>query len=454
MQEFFAKASAPKPVAPRVENPVQQTIPKAALTSEPTPYTTLEDFFGKPEQRGDDSWSDFVTLMTTQSEEMLKEQKAWEPYLEKMQPYQHPSTRREDLFWNKTGGANPNIGWKCHLNIAPENVVRVSSILKTLDLEHKYLLADVSDGKVFTVYLGSKQIVEAVMPHLYGELKDYLLEPKAPGEIAFAPGIVGRFSGSKDRFSTKAAYNGITLLSEDDAKISNPSEAPSAWKRADQEMRKLYGDYYGGINLKEQKGLLAKEIARITDNSIALLRQDKYAEAINNLVQGDIVNIARQMNWQVPDTEAMVYSFPAEFDVTNNLETYYFLKSVVSSCRTSNVGQFVQGEKHISLGYIRELINHDFYDNPRTPDGLRLPDALIQRFAKENSLAVIEEWLHVRQLEEARFLSKKMESIQFSNALTNDLLVEEDVARYLVENGVNIKGTGFEKRYEGVRLNL
>jgi len=247
MQEFFAKAKAPKPVVLLVENPVQQTAPKASLPSEPTPHATLEDCFGKPNQRGDDGWSDFVTRMMTKSDEMLKEQKAWEPYLEKMQPYQHRSTRRNDLFWDGGNGTNPNIGWKCHLNIAPENVTTVSSILKILDLQHKYLFADVSDGKVFTVYLGSKQIAEAAIPLLHAELKDYLLDPKAPGEIPFAPGIVGRFSGSKERFSTKAAYNGITLLVEDDSKIGNPSEVRLAWRRADQELRTRYGDYYGGL---------------------------------------------------------------------------------------------------------------------------------------------------------------------------------------------------------------
>lgn len=237
LQEFFAP-----------ENPVPSHPEKTTPQSQPTPPITLVDYFHYPKQANDDPWQDFAQHITTKTNRMLDENRAWLPYLEKMQPYQYPSTRRDVLFWkHKHDIIDPNIGWKCHLNIAPEDVCQVSSVLKKLDLEHKYLFADVLDGKIFTVYLGSKRTVETVMPLLYENLKSYLLEPKAPGEILLAPRIVGRFSGSKVLFATKISFRGITLLSEDIPTISNQPQALAAWRRADQKLRDQYGDYYGGL---------------------------------------------------------------------------------------------------------------------------------------------------------------------------------------------------------------
>tara|TARA_A100001015_G_scaffold209665_1_gene234800 strand:- start:132 stop:761 length:630 start_codon:yes stop_codon:yes gene_type:complete len=57
-----------------------------------------------------------------------------------------------------TRGFNVNTGWKVHLTPHPEHVMELSTYLKENGYYHKYLSGGFpSDGKAFTVYLGSSQ---------------------------------------------------------------------------------------------------------------------------------------------------------------------------------------------------------------------------------------------------------------------------------------------------------
>lgn len=209
----------------------------------------LQKFFAKVVPKGEANpgkmFRDFFDIKSD-SGGVEQEQKAWEPFLKIMPPYQYSSSHQEFFWHTLPDQPDPNIGWKCHLNLLPEHAKEVSQVLKQLDLSHKFLLADALDGKIFTVYLGSKSHTQMVIPNLYEKIGNLLLPPKASGEVSFAPNMVGRFVGGKDRFATKVAFKGITLLEEDGMMTSNSPGVQLAWERADQELRSKYGDYYGG----------------------------------------------------------------------------------------------------------------------------------------------------------------------------------------------------------------
>ena len=144
------------------------------------------------------------------------------------------------------------------MNVSPENVVEVSEFLKANDLDHKFLSgSEPSAGKVFTVYLGSKEATERHVRRIYDGIGQSLEEQDITGQAMFAPKISGRFVGKKMDVMTKVAVDGVTIprelgdpyvrffrkkdLAEEDRKYIH-----DIGERARRKLLELYGDYFGG----------------------------------------------------------------------------------------------------------------------------------------------------------------------------------------------------------------
>ena len=73
--------------------------------------------------------------------------------------------------------------------------MEVSEYLKDNGYHHKFLKSgDVSDGKVFTIYIGSKDLADRLAKILSQDLAGLLSRPKVIDGIEFAPNISGRFN--------------------------------------------------------------------------------------------------------------------------------------------------------------------------------------------------------------------------------------------------------------------
>lgn len=167
--------------------------------------------------------------------------------------YDHPSQRYQSIFWKEstTGKPNPRIGWKIHLNVSPENALKVIKFLIENDLEHKYLSgADLNDGKIFTVYLGPKSNLLTWATTLNKELGSMLLPVKSQSDIPILNNITGRFVGEKSIYNTKSSLRGITLLEEWKSMLDQVNDKQELQKRGfeatDADLLRRYGKYYGG----------------------------------------------------------------------------------------------------------------------------------------------------------------------------------------------------------------
>lgn len=151
---------------------------------------------------------------------------------------------------------DPNIGWKIHLNVAPENVAAVADYLIEEGYFHKYLQGgEVEDGKIFTVYIGSQDLTASLAKEISQDIGSYLAKPLAHDEIEFAPGIVGRFVGPTNEFR-QYGYHGMSSLNNDPDAIAvvfnplSPSEKESLQKniatRSFDALKTKYGDYFTG----------------------------------------------------------------------------------------------------------------------------------------------------------------------------------------------------------------
>jgi hypothetical protein len=108
---------------------------------------------------------------------------------------------------------NPDLGWKLHLNVSPENVDPVSEFLADNGFVYKYLHGGLpSVGKVFTVYCGSNYYANLCANLISVNVGQFLDYPAAVGEVEFAPGIVGRFVGSPYSYDISSCRYGMSLI--------------------------------------------------------------------------------------------------------------------------------------------------------------------------------------------------------------------------------------------------
>ncbi|MFZ2886292.1 MAG: hypothetical protein WA021_00555 [Minisyncoccia bacterium] len=145
----------------------------------------------------------------------------------------------------------PDTGWKAHLNVTPENAQAVSEYLKNNNYNHKFLSGgEPDDGKVFTIYFGSKGVMDKWVNVLATDLHDRLAAPAAHDEVEVARGIVARFTVDDteprggDEFRQYGAY-GLSFLK--DSKM--PWKATRDEKIADatrtyERLKELYGSFF------------------------------------------------------------------------------------------------------------------------------------------------------------------------------------------------------------------
>lgn len=115
---------------------------------------------------------------------------------------------------NRFDCEHPNRGYKLHLNVLPENVIRVSTYLKNKGYIHKYIKGGDPDDKTFTIYIGSLDLTRKLAQEISEDLSGLLCFPAVEEEIEFAPNVVGRFHVKDPNFSEHPFANvrGISTL--------------------------------------------------------------------------------------------------------------------------------------------------------------------------------------------------------------------------------------------------
>lgn len=167
-----------------------------------------------------------------------------------------------------------NFGHKLHLNIEAKDVVVVSKYLKDNGYRHKYLSGgEIEDGKVFTVYIGSKDLTDELAQKISSDLQTYLRRPVFVDEVEYAPNVVGRFESSKgtgaEPFSKYGfGIRGVDILRQDKEKIveanmqkfnntrsENEALLPGgyigAFTRSFERLSQDYGSFFYGTKTKK-----------------------------------------------------------------------------------------------------------------------------------------------------------------------------------------------------------
>lgn len=143
--------------------------------------------------------------------------------------------------------SEPNVGWKFHLSVKPENVKAVSDYLIDNGYWHKFLSGGDSNGKIFTIYIGSYGLAQKLANEISDKIGDNLAKPQLKQEIEFSRGVVGRFcSNSKAGFQQKGNL-GLSYLNGHavPGNISYKEENDEASQVASfRQAKELYGDYF------------------------------------------------------------------------------------------------------------------------------------------------------------------------------------------------------------------
>lgn len=169
---------------------------------------------------------------------------------------------------------DPNVGWKLHVNVTPEHVKEVSRILSEAGYRHKFLKAgSAEDGKVFTIYIGSRRKTETEALQISDSLKGLLAKPISNTELEFASGVVGRFTTKNPHSDRSLSFRGpnrtkfhhygtsgfVWLMNDMDAVTEKrrrlspeqfndwySKEKPDIELRAYRELTQEFGDYFTG----------------------------------------------------------------------------------------------------------------------------------------------------------------------------------------------------------------
>lgn len=157
----------------------------------------------------------------------------------------HPGRKKRD--GSEYGFNEGMTGWKLHLNVKPEDASHVSTYLRENGYRHKFLSGGmVTSGKVFTIYIGSRELTQRLSQELSKDLEKFLCRPADWREIEFAKGIVGRFSSGdyKEDFSIYGPY-GMPELAPDwndpFKKETDDEKALKAYKK----LKTKFGKYFG-----------------------------------------------------------------------------------------------------------------------------------------------------------------------------------------------------------------
>lgn len=164
-------------------------------------------------------------------------------------------------LWNRS-----DIGHKLHLNVRPEDVHYVSAYLQEMRINHKYLSGgDVRQGKIFTLYPGSKRMADQLARELSADLNDLLCRPVCREEIEYASNVVGRFTERGLRFHKdgEGVLRGLPLLFSDldtleEGRVGIDTNDPrwkrQAFERSFSVLAETYGPYFYGDGFSFSEG--------------------------------------------------------------------------------------------------------------------------------------------------------------------------------------------------------
>ena len=153
-------------------------------------------------------------------------------------------------------GYGIDVGYKMHLNVPISRVRNVASYLQRGAFCHKYLSGgEVLDGKIFTIYTGSRVMTEALAQKISADLGDALVRPiEHNDEREIAPNISGRFNVRGWDFTQYGwGLKGIPMLHEDATRLLYTKDPEArkaiidqAFKKAFIKLKDQFGEYFYG----------------------------------------------------------------------------------------------------------------------------------------------------------------------------------------------------------------
>jgi hypothetical protein len=140
--------------------------------------------------------------------------------------------------------------WKLHLNVEPNDCLEVSNYLKNNDYNHKFLSGgDISDGKIFTVYIGSFEKARRESKKLHTDLEHVLKKPAAKHNAYFSEGISGRFSNS-GKNNEKFISQGFHGFPHFNVKYDTIENKDKKIRESFEILKNKYGSYFLDLNVK------------------------------------------------------------------------------------------------------------------------------------------------------------------------------------------------------------
>lgn len=151
---------------------------------------------------------------------------------------------------------NSNVGYKLHLNVPILHVRKVAEYLRREKFCHKYLSGgEILDGKIFTIYTGSRNMTDAMAQTISTDLAGLLARPlEKNDEREIAPNISGRFNVQGGDFVQYGnGLKGIPMLREDAVTLlytkdpeARKARIDLAFKKSYIKLKGLFGDYFYG----------------------------------------------------------------------------------------------------------------------------------------------------------------------------------------------------------------
>ena len=108
-------------------------------------------------------------------------------------------------------GEGINIGHKLHLNVALNNVKKVSEYLIRNRILHKYLSEEKLMTGKFLLYMAAQKNTDKIAKQISDDLKMSCANLFANGEVEYAPNVVGRFFPRGDDFAQYGLDSKVSL---------------------------------------------------------------------------------------------------------------------------------------------------------------------------------------------------------------------------------------------------
>jgi hypothetical protein len=184
----------------------------------------------------------------------LSERELFDRYVQEMPEYE--STKNYSQSKTDFRGYGTNIGYKLHLNVPISRIRYVANYLQKEEFCHKYLSGgEILDGKVFTIYTGSRSLTERMAQKISTDLGDVLARPMEHNdEREIAQNISGRFNVRGGDFVQYGnGLKGIPMLREDAVRLLYTKDPEArktiidlAFKKSFIKLKDLFGEYFYG----------------------------------------------------------------------------------------------------------------------------------------------------------------------------------------------------------------